>query len=135
MTELTPEESLELARIWQKFYGDLVGIPEDIVREGKALERHRIQEWVNELKANNGCAICGVTYGNLQYHHRSEKDKLFQLCDAYKYSEEEVEAELAKCDVLCQSCHGVAHMLMGYLEKFGLKAWAYVITTIAKEAE
>lgn len=75
----------------------------------------RNQEWLNEYKAQQGCAVCGERDPVvLQFDHVEPKMKL-----AYRFNQhrggfgiawnllgvEKRAAELAKCQVLCANCH------------------------------
>ncbi len=55
---------------------------------------------------------CGESHpAALQFHHRDPTTKLFTIGNAYsRYkSDEELENEIAKCDVLCGNCHRILH--------------------------
>lgn len=50
----------------------------------------------------------------LQYHHRDPLNKVFPLGDALKNkrngrSLQEIDEEIAKCDLLCPNCHALRH--------------------------
>ena len=60
------------------------------------------------------CKNCGLEYNGtngvvFQFHHL--RDKLFNLTAnaMYSYSLSKIEAEVAKCDLLCGNCHALHH--------------------------
>src|SRR5580693_6668971 len=50
------------------------------------------------------CAICGTTH-NLVAHHRDKTTKHREFHMVWRWSQPRREAELALCDVLCDTCH------------------------------
>ena len=56
----------------------------------------------------NICAICG-TQDKLIWHHRDPEAKTFSIGNGVGRKLEQLAAELAKCDLLCSSCHGRLH--------------------------
>lgn len=60
------------------------------------------------------CQICGYDkyQGALHFHHVDPTQKKFGISDATarkKYPEEEVQAELKKCVLVCANCHAEIH--------------------------
>jgi len=60
-----------------------------------------------------GCRICGYAknLAALEFHHRDESAKLFQL-DLRSLSNRSwnrIEAEVQKCDLVCSNCHKEIH--------------------------
>jgi hypothetical protein len=66
--------------------------------------KHR--EAMDLLKAA-GCADCGGP-GDL-FHHVDPATKLFNVGNGWGYTAEKLAAEIAKCVVLCGSCHKIRH--------------------------
>lgn len=60
-------------------------------------------------KARKGCADCGDRASVLQFDHLPEHTKLFTIANALGrtriYSDADIAAEVAKCEVVCNSCH------------------------------
>ena len=80
-------------------------------RSYKSLEEHYKKDydhnrWRNRrneyLKLLGPCKNCGTTQ-KLEFHHRDPKDKLREI--HWSWSTSKLKLELAKCDVLCHSCH------------------------------
>lgn len=102
--------------------------PEFLARQREATQRHRDanrpavnaaarqrslknREWTEEFKCKLACALCGERHPScLEFHHRdpSEKDGEVSIALAH-WSKEKLEAEIAKCDVLCANCHRKHH--------------------------
>ncbi len=69
--------------------------------------RCKVIEWTENYKRSHPCSKCG--FGNiaaLHFHHRDPKTKSFTIAAGlWKFSMEKIQAEVAKCDVLCANCH------------------------------
>ena len=77
------------------------------------------QQRVEAIKVLRGCELCGEKHpGVLDFHHRDPKGKTMTVSRAvYGRGWAAVEAEMAKCELLCANCHRKKH----YDEKTG--AW------------
>ncbi|GEM_PF-6625542 len=72
-------------------------------------ERARLR--LADLKAK-GCVICGDTTPSLlDFHHRDPATKSFGIASVTRWinNEARLQAELAKCDLLCRRCHAAHH--------------------------
>lgn len=58
-------------------------------------------------KVVRGCDECGYDKNPaaLQWHHRDRADKKGQVSWMLSLSKDRLEAEIAKCDLLCANCH------------------------------
>lgn len=69
--------------------------------------RRTISSYIQAVKQTTPCADCGENYPYwiMEFDHLG--DKLFQLSNHHHkgYSLEDVQAEIAKCDVVCSNCH------------------------------
>lgn len=70
-------------------------------------QRHRktIKAFINEAK-NKPCADCGNTYPHyvMDFDHLSDKN--FNISNGgLMVSRDQLEQEIAKCDVVCSNCH------------------------------
>jgi len=67
-----------------------------------------------KLLAGGKCKTCGYSkcLDALEFHHRNPKEKKFKLSSAMYgegFSQEEIVAEINKCDLLCANCHREVH--------------------------
>jgi len=67
----------------------------------------------SRMKRELGCAHCGTKRGRLDFHHVDKATKLFSITDGWIKVAEVLAAELAKCIVLCASCHTKHHHEIG----------------------
>lgn len=70
--------------------------------------RRRNRKFVEDHKANNPCTLCGESDpSQLEFHHREPAEKLYDVselvCGGAGIGR--LMAEVAKCDVLCTTCH------------------------------
>lgn len=69
--------------------------------------RARRVEYVNKIKLERGCADCGFK-GNviaLEFDHLPEFEVKARIADLFRI--EDVDAEIAKCEVVCANCHKI----------------------------
>jgi hypothetical protein len=64
------------------------------------------------------CERCGkgsTGKGSLHWHHRDPKTKVFEIGGNYSYrcSDDEIIAELRKCERICKACHRHHHSVGG----------------------
>ncbi len=76
-------------------------------------QREYVRKWVADRRASwfadKSCDECGATE-NLQLHHRDPVDKIAH--SIWSWSWKRIEAEVAKCVVLCESCHREHHAVL-----------------------
>lgn len=63
---------------------------------------------LSDLKASTPCKDCGVQYPPyvMQFDHREGEPKVGELSRLIVSSSEKVlQAEIAKCDIVCANCH------------------------------
>lgn len=73
--------------------------------------RERVAE-VRSIKASMGCQVCGERHpACLDFHHRDPATKRKTVAEmvAAGWSNEVLETEIAKCDLLCANCHRKHH--------------------------
>lgn len=72
-------------------------------------KRIKLNTWISELKIKQGCVICGYNLypESLDFDHLPgfEKHKGIGALIRDNASIEKIEAEIAKCQVLCANCH------------------------------
>jgi hypothetical protein len=74
--------------------------------------RERNRQWLLGKRARLVCNRCGeADQACLDFHHREPNGKEYALSEAIRrgWSLKRLEAELAKCDVLCSNCHRKHH--------------------------
>jgi transposase-like protein len=97
---------LERKRAWDRSYYQR----HKIKRRVAASERkYRLYEYLQRIKAQARCKYCGENHpAVLQFHHRDPKEKEFDI-STFIYHQRggpaRLEAEIAKCDILCANCH------------------------------
>lgn len=65
---------------------------------------------VNFLKKTK-CILCEISdWRVLEFHHRDQNEKKFNLANGPSYSLREIKIEIAKCDVVCANCHKIITM-------------------------
>jgi len=67
-----------------------------------------LKAWYNNYKKTLSCVRCGYDRpSGLQFHHRDPKHKAFNVSSFIRngVALETLQAEIAKCDVLCANCH------------------------------
>lgn len=68
------------------------------------------KEWLYELKATYSCARCGnADFRVLEFHHADPSIKETEVSNALYWSKDKINAEIAKCEVLCVNCHRSHH--------------------------
>ena len=74
--------------------------------ERAKVHKNKLREYVKELK-NNPCTDCGTTYPYYVMHfdHLSDKVDGINKMVANGVSMEVLQAEIAKCELVCANCH------------------------------
>ena len=69
----------------------------------------RMRAHLQAIKLERGCADCGYNAhpAALDFDHRPGVKKLFNLANMSNATWTQVEAEVAKCDVVCANCHRI----------------------------
>ena len=77
--------------------------------QGVPAKGESVLDMIRRLKGSNPCMDCGVTYPFyvMQFDHRPGEAKSFILSKAKNKTRAEVEAEIAKCDLVCANCHSI----------------------------
>ena len=74
----------------------------------KAMEREQARKQrLRDLKEKTPCMDCGVNYPSyvMDFDHRENKE--FDISLSHRVSEARLEAEIAKCDIVCSNCHRI----------------------------
>jgi hypothetical protein len=80
---------------------------------GNGPRRQRLNErqyTINLMKAGVGCSVCGTKSGRLDFHHRGDEKKLFNVSQRLLFPWSRLMSEIFKCNILCVSCHTRLHM-------------------------
>lgn len=77
-----------------------------VAREYRAM----VTEYVRQTKKESSCTICGEKdWRCLDFHHTDPATKLFGVGHTGTRRLEAVQAEIAKCKVVCANCHRKLH--------------------------
>jgi len=80
-----------------------------------AKRKRGIREWMRTLKESLSCERCGLSGQHnawaLEFHHRDPQDKvsLVSTMVSSGMAKKRIEAEIAKCEVICSNCHRKEH--------------------------
>jgi 5-methylcytosine-specific restriction endonuclease McrA len=83
--------------------------PQNIM-DNKEYDKKKYQrEWLQArrttwIQENGPCKVCG-TWDNLEVDHIDPSEKQIKISTIWSRSQEVRDKELAKCQVLCKSCH------------------------------
>jgi hypothetical protein len=81
------------------------GKTQDTERVRRAKRRAWFYANLRILKAAQGCSVCGRHDGRLDHHHLDPSTKRYSVSKMCTTSLETFIDEIAKCTVLCASCH------------------------------
>jgi transposase len=84
-----------------------------ICNKEKTFRRHQsFKKKCVEYKGGK-CIKCGYDkcYASLDFHHRDQAEKDFEISRVEWYKWEKMKHELDKCDCLCRNCHAELHFL------------------------
>ncbi len=79
--------------------------------------RRRRKDWVIAYKRGLSCVRCGFSHpAALDFHHRDPATKTLAVARLVllERPRTEIEAEIAKCDVMCANCHRIEHFGVYY---------------------
>jgi hypothetical protein len=94
-----------------KGFRDLFGRPRRSVKDHAEARKARYKLFILRYKQEHPCMDCGESDPVcLDFHHRDPSIKSFEIARGVKCrSLEAVQAEIAKCDVVCANCHRRRH--------------------------
>jgi hypothetical protein len=80
------------------------------LRERTAARHAEFRTYLNQIKAKP-CEDCGKTFPpeQMHFHHRPGTEKKANVSDMDGAARATIDAETAKCDLLCASCHRERH--------------------------
>ena len=76
-----------------------------------AARRARRKARIDSLKLEAGCGRCGFDAhpDALHFHHRNPGEKDMSVSQMRLMSDDRLNAEIAKCEVICANCHAEHH--------------------------
>lgn len=77
---------------------------------GKAERQRALLRYIQDIKVARGCADCGYRENPvaLDFDHLPGHRKEFRIATmASGWSKAKIDAEIAKCDVVCANCHRI----------------------------
>ena len=80
--------------------------------------RHKIRKWYNDYKAILCCSRCPENHiACIDFHHTDDnKEGTISLMVSSGATIERLQAEIAKCIVLCSNCHRKLHHIQKQLD-------------------
>jgi hypothetical protein len=65
--------------------------------------------YLQQIKTEKGCARCGYNEhpAALDFNHIDPTTKSFNIASCASHSKELLDAEIAKCEILCANCHRI----------------------------
>lgn len=81
----------------------------DCTAQRRKTDRAKGVDLVSEYKLRMGCTDCGYAEHAcaLDFDHLPEYDKKFTISDELHRSLQQIQEEMAKCEVVCANCHRV----------------------------
>jgi hypothetical protein len=75
---------------------------------GNARRYQQHKEWLAQVK-DKPCADCGGRFPTvcMEFDHRDPAEKSFGISESALRARASLEAEIAKCDVVCSNCHRI----------------------------
>ena len=76
---------------------------------GRSERAKRDRLYFQQIKIERGCADCGYNANPvaLDFDHLPGFEKLYRVCVMAGMSRKMVDAEIAKCEVVCANCHRI----------------------------
>jgi len=72
--------------------------------------KKELKKWYKDVKNSKSCEYCGSDKRK-QFHHLNPEEKTESIAQMVHkgYPKEEIENEMSKCIILCNSCHCRVH--------------------------
>ena len=84
----------------------------EVYKQRNYYRKEYIKKYIKEIKKNSECCVCGIRdHRVLQFHHREQSDKEFNISEAAgkKMSLDRLNKEIEKCDMMCANDHSILH--------------------------
>jgi len=100
----------ETTRNWQKYCCKKCGNNSETKKKSTNDYRLKRREWLNSIKMDIGCQICGYKEHSaaLHFDHLDPLTKSFDISQDPKKAKHLILKEIEKCRVLCANCHAVS---------------------------
>lgn len=75
-------------------------------------QRQRAADYIWEIKRKSGCQKCPERDPcAIDFHHRDPDEKEYSASKmiSNKWNNDRIDAEVAKCDIICANCHRKEH--------------------------
>ena len=70
----------------------------------------KCRDYAWQYKTDHPCIKCGTSDPTfLAFHHRDPSTKTAHISKMFKSGMKKLQAEIAKCDILCSNCHAKLH--------------------------
>jgi hypothetical protein len=104
-----PQEMLDYQNRWRKARYTLTPEQQKAKRGQQQLAKFDVRLRIAQIKLERGCADCGYRGhpAALDFDHLPGFEKLKSVGSMTGCAWEDIEAEIAKCDVVCSNCHRV----------------------------
>lgn len=77
-------------------------------RETQKVIRDERRNYIVSILRASQCVDCGNSdWRVLEFDHRTQKEKEFNIADSVHYSVARIQKEIDKCDVVCANCHRI----------------------------
>lgn len=83
-------------------------------KKDKKLKYVKLKEYIDNIKKNSKCSVCGESrWYLLDFHHISKDTKISNIPDMIHRgcTMKELNEELDKCTIVCANCHREIHYL------------------------
>ena len=84
----------------------------DKYKENQKRNKTRALDYIQSVKEKSRCQLCGNSNPIvMEFHHRNPDEKKMAISNMAKnrYSNENIQKEMDKCDILCSNCHRIHH--------------------------
>lgn len=98
----------ECQRSWYKQYYDRIPKEKQRIQKKNKDSRNEVREKIRKIKEESPCKDCGnyFPYYVMDFDHQGDKD--FTIANnLHKKSWSIIEAEIAKCEIVCANCHRI----------------------------
>ena len=90
--------------------------------ESSKRRRDKNYEWVWSLKSKTPCSDCGQIYhpSIMEFDHKDPSAKRGMVSGLMNCNLQTIQAEIAKCDIVCSNCHQYRTFVRGHHKRASL---------------